>query len=200
MLDSEMTGARLSALETLARNRHDGSTPLPNETSQLVAHLVVRVSALEAIERPEPTSAQILSAVRRARYLVSSILRAIVYAARSTVGTFCAGVMFAVLCALWMDHYGSRPTPSGIGNLNMMRYGSVNMPTLRQHGTILKTAADYKGSSLFDGGATVIVHEDDTGAIAGSWQPDVASQPSALCSKISSRHPTLAVRTSDAAS
>ena len=29
VLDNEMTGARLSALETLARNRHDGSTPLP---------------------------------------------------------------------------------------------------------------------------------------------------------------------------
>ena len=103
MLDSEMTGARLSALETLARNRHDGSTPLPNETIQLVAQLVARVSALEAIEGPEPPSALILisslrlSAARSARYLGSSIVRVIVSAARSTVGTFCAGVMFTVL-------------------------------------------------------------------------------------------------------
>ena len=106
MLDSEMTGARLSALETLARNRHDASTPLPNETIQLVAQLVARVSALEAIERPDPPSALILisslrlSAARSARYLGSSILRVIVSAARSTVGTFCAGVMFAMLCVL----------------------------------------------------------------------------------------------------
>ena len=174
MLDSEMTGARLSALETLARNRHDSSTPSPNETSQLVAQLVARVSALEAIERPEPSPALILRTARQARYLGSSILRVVVSVARSTIGTFCAGVMFAMLYVLCMNQYHSHPAASGVGVLNMMRYGSVNMPSLRQHGTILKTAADSRGSSLFDGGATHIVHEDDTGAIAGSWQPDVA--------------------------
>jgi arginine/ornithine N-succinyltransferase beta subunit len=61
-----MAGARLSALETLARNRHDGSTPLPDDTIQLLAQLVVRICALEAIPRPEPASALILISSLRA--------------------------------------------------------------------------------------------------------------------------------------
>jgi len=56
----------------------------------------------------------------------------------------------------------------------MLRYGHVHVPNLLKHGSILKAAADTRGSSLFDGGATHIVHEDDKGAIPGSWQPDVA--------------------------
>ncbi|KOO32466.1 opie1 pol protein, partial [Chrysochromulina tobinii] len=48
------------------------------------------------------------------------------------------------------------------------------MPNPLKHGSILKAVADTRGSSLFDGGATHIVHEDDKGAIPGSWQPDVA--------------------------
>jgi hypothetical protein len=56
----------------------------------------------------------------------------------------------------------------------MIHCGHVNLPNLLKHGTILKAAADTRGSSLFDGGATHIVHEDDKGAVPGSWRPDVA--------------------------
>ena len=61
-----------------------------------------------------------------------------------------------------------------VGSLNMLHCGRVNMPNPLKHGSILKAVADTRGSSLFDGGATHIVHEDDKGAIPGSWQPDVA--------------------------
>jgi hypothetical protein len=50
----------------------------------------------------------------------------------------------------------------------------VNMPNALEHGSILKAAANTRDSSIYDGGATHIVHEDDEGAILGSWQPDVA--------------------------
>ena len=78
-------------------------------------------------------------------------LACFIFDARATVGTFLAGVVFAVLCTFWLLQPHLLHAPGGVGSLNMI-HGHVNLPNLLKHGTILKAAADTRGSSLFAGG------------------------------------------------
>ena len=181
--DDELMDARVSAIEDRLRldvgdqglnlSAKLSITRQVFELHQALDNLSARVLSLEANQsRPSPlsglASAGTVIVSRQARHLACFI-----FAARATVGTFLAGVVFAVLCTFWLLQPRLLHAPSGLGSLNMI-HGHVNLPNLLKHGTILKAAADTRGSSLFDGGATHIVHEDDKGAVPGSWRPDVA--------------------------
>ena len=171
---SEMADARISALETRLRDK--AGDQAFTEHSHALDALYARVHSLEIYRSwpkldPAPGIASrcLATASRLARRLPR-----LIFDARSTLGGFLAGVMFAIFCTFWFYDPRLHPASASIGALNMLHGGHGRMPNLREHGAILRAAADTRGSSLFDGGATHIVHEDDKGAIHGSWQPDVA--------------------------
>jgi hypothetical protein len=136
-----------------------------------------RVRSLEVdCSSPKPQPAlSIVSKCITMTYRLTRRLANVILNARATLGSLIfAGAMLAFFWTFWLLGARLHPAPADVGSLNMLHCGHVNMPNLLKHGSILKAAADTRGSSLFDGGATHIVHEDDKGAIPGSWQPDVA--------------------------
>jgi hypothetical protein len=164
-----MINAQISALKVRLLDVHQHSAEQWTALDARVRCFEVDRSSL----KPQPVP----SIASKCFAITSSLTRRLarfILAARTTLATFLAGAMFAFLWTFWLLGARLHPAQAGVGSLNMLRYGHVHMPNLLKHGSILKAAADTRGSSLFDGGATHIVHEDDKGAIPGSWQPDVA--------------------------
>ena len=133
-------------------------------------------------------------------------LACFIFDARATVGTFLAGVVFAVLCMFWLLQPRLHLAPDDIGSLNMIHCGHVNLPNLLKHGTILKAAADTRGSSLFDGGRRTSCTRTTKAPSLAAGDPTSqafdlvttrSSRPLDPSSKTSFRRPTLVVQTSD---
>ena len=166
----EMIDARLSALEDRIRRE----VPPELVKVQVFDELYARVHSLEVSRswpNLEPKAGTIVGVFSTASRLARQLARLVVDA-RATLGSFLAGAALAFLWTIWLLEARLHPTSPGIGSLNMLH--GVNVPNALEHGSILKAAANTRDSSIYDGGATHIVHEDDEGAIPGSWQPDVA--------------------------
>jgi len=167
--DNEMINAQISALKVRLLDVHQHS-------AEQWAALDARVRSFE-VDRSSPKPQPVPGIASKCFAMASSLTRRLarfILDTRATLATFLAGAVFAIFWTFWLLGARLRPAPADVGSLNMLRCGHVNVPNLLKHGSILKAAADTRGSSLFDGGATHIVHEDDKGAIPGSWQPDVA--------------------------
>jgi len=172
--EGEMIDARVFALK--ARLQRDVVNQRSPEQWRALDDLYARVYSIE-VSRSRPKLEPAPGIASRGITMASRLARRLtrfIFDTRSTLGSFLAGVVFAILCTFWLLSPRLRPASADIGALILLHCGHVNMPNLLKHGTILKVAADTRGSSLFDGGGTQIVHENDKGAIPGSWQPDVA--------------------------
>jgi hypothetical protein len=171
--DREMIDARLSALED--RVRREAPPELVN--IQVFDELYARVHSLEVSRswpNLEPKTGTFVSVLSTASRLARQLAQLVVDA-RTTLGSFLAGAVFAFFWTIWLLSKSLHLASADIGSLNMLHCERVNTPNTLKHGSNLKAAADTRDSSLFDGGATHIVHGDDDGAIPGSWKPDVAS-------------------------
>jgi uncharacterized protein YigA (DUF484 family) len=164
--DNEMINAQISALKDRLLDVH-------NTSAEQWTTLDARVRSLE-VDRSPPTPQGIASKCLSMASSLTLRLARFILDARAPLASFLAGAVFAFLWMFWLPSDRLHSSPADVGSLNMLHCGRVNMPNPLKHGLILKAAADTRGSSLFDGGATHIVHEDDKGAIPGSWQPDVA--------------------------
>ena len=108
-------------------------------------------------------SSFVTNATRPARRLATFVP----HAARSTVGSFCAGALFAMLCVLWIYHLSRSCSALGCNvlDLHMMRYGttlgsSLDGPTLgsalngSRLGTSLDVLSSSRLSSVLDGNSS----------------------------------------------
>ena len=160
MLCSTLDGLGGSTLSSAHNRSTLGSTlSSAHDRSTLGSALVaVGSSALgfaldgSSLGTPGIFSSFVTNATRPARRLATFVP----HAARSTVGSFFAGALFAMLCVLWIYHLSRSCSALGcnVRDLHMMRYGttlgsSLDGPTLGSalNGSRLDTSLDVLSSS-----------------------------------------------------